>query len=250
MTVTGCQGPFKRGSGGVCGCDCKCCPPPCCCLVSVFFDCGSDVSIINPDGCPSVTPVASLWGDLNLPSPPQEIPEFTHEPIASPDFKFTLGSKSASCSVPCETVCVPVSCGGITPCCCIEIVDGILLAVGNGFVTAPATISLPDCDPLTVLINGFPPPVFVCDCDPIVVTLISGNECCCCNQIGVLCSPCPAPVGYHRPIRPLWRRKVDPRLGKTKINPKTGRPILVLDKMELARRLIARQKKLQRRKKN
>lgn len=246
--VTGCNGPFKRGRGGInaCGCNCKCCPPCCYGVVSVFFDCGGAQSPTNPAGCDfTVTPFQM--------APPQQMPTFSNFPILSANGQFILGPTTCPSSVPCQTVCVPVKCGGNNcPCCCIEICDGnTLLSVGNGYVTAPSTVTVDGCLTFTVLINGLPPPVFVCDAEPICVTLAHDPDdpCCRCEPISVqpgCCPPTPGVaftglVAYQR--RPLWKRKTDPETGKLKINPYTGKPIIILDKSELVRRKILERKK-------
>jgi len=248
----GCTGPFKRGSGGVCGCECKCCPPPCFGIVAVLFDCGGPFDpTINPEGCDFNLP----FSPFNLP-PPQEIPKFSDKPVLSADGRFILGPATLPCSVPCQTVCVPIKCGGMDcPCCCIEICDGKILSVGNGYVTAPPTVELEGCLTFTVLINGLPPPVFVCDAQEIVVTICSdpADPCCRCEPIGIQPGCCPTDstiaTGFA-PMRkrPLFRRKIDPMTGKLRINPRTGRPIIVMDKLELIRRVQYRKKKLLRKK--
>lgn len=250
---TGCQGPFVNGTGGFCGCDCKCCPPPCCPIVAVYFDCGSPKSDDNPQGCtfsmslaPDSTP---LWADLNLQLPIPELPEFSKEPIRSKDGRFKLGNGSVPCSVPCANICVELKCGGgSTPCCCLQIKDGKILSVGNGYVTAPTTVPIDnDCTQATVLLNGNPPPIFVNDGAEIIVTLIPDHtDCCQCQQVNVLCAPCPKSMGFASKQIPLWKRKTDSRTGKIKINPKTGLPLIMINKAELLRRIIERTRKSRR----
>lgn len=250
--ATGCQGPYKRGSGGFCGCNCGCCPPPCCCNVAVYFDCGAPATDSFPAGCEFTTPECvptPLWANLDLPKF-ESIPEFSKKPIMSDDKKFIFGQGAATCSVPCETVCVPIYCDNATgyPCCCIEIDNGILYSVGNGYIGAPDTVLLPEgCDTsfATVLINGSPAPVFVCDGEQINVTLqLDGEVCCCCEPVGVSCCPCPTvSMSMAKPRRALWRSKID-SLGKLRVNPLTRKPFIQLNKTELLRRIKMREIRL------
>ena len=189
-------------------------------------------------------PFTATWDSLPLETPvPSELPEFSGSPIFSAGGDFTLGCGSVPCSIPCRTICVPLQCGGMgMPCCCLELLDGVIYAVGNGYVTAPTTIDMGDCGIGTVLINGSPPPVFVNDCEIIVVKVmtqiltIDAGSCPCmceCCQVDVKCAPM-TPMAM---TKPLWKRKVDPRTGKTKLNPNTGKPIIVIDNNELMKRV-------------
>ncbi len=239
---TGCQGPFCHGTGGWCGCNCKCCPPPCCPVIAVYFQCGAPYSPSNPAGCVFPTPMAP-WAELDLPLPIPELPKFSHKPIISEDSKFMFGSGPIPCSVPCETICVELRCGGMgMPCCCLELLNGRILSVGNGYVTAPSTVTIPGrCDIADVYINGLPPPVFVLDCEEIVVTVVPRDTTCCqCQQINVACAPCPITTFA---LKPLWKRKIDSRTGKSKYDPRTGKPLLRINKNELMRRVLSRIKK-------
>ena len=123
------------------------------------------------------------------------------------------------------------------PCCCLELLDGIILSVGNGYVTAPTNVSAGQCGNALVYINGSPPPVFVEDCEPIEVTLVLTDGTCCttCSPIDIACAPCPITSFAAR--KPLFKRKVDLRTGKVKLNPNTGKPIIVLNKTELLKRI-------------
>ncbi len=250
---TGCQPPYCHGTGGFCGCNCKCCPPPCCPVIAVYFDCGSTQSPDNPQGCP---PSVSLWEDLplELPLPQDDLPDFFKGPIFSEDRKFTLGLGSIPCSIPCQTICVEIRCGGFDlPCCCLELLDGRIFSVGNGYVTAnELTVEVPGCGTADVLINGLMPPVFVSDCEEIIVTLqLRDQTCChCTNQIDVQCSPCTPRFSMAAVKAPLWKRKIDPRTGKTKLNPNTGKPIIVINKTELLKRVKKRVNQSKRRSKD
>lgn len=253
---TGCQGPFVNGTGGFCGCNCKCCPPTCCPFVAVYFDCGSAATPENPSGCTfpmSLAPRENpLWTDLTPQLPTPELPEFNNDPILSKDGRFRLGTGSVPCSVPCSNICVELTCGGgETPCCCIQIKDGKILSVGNGYVTAPTTIPIDnDCTEATVFLNNMPPPIFVNDGQEIIVTLMPMDaECCECRQTEVLCAQCPKPMGFANKLYPLLQRKTDKRTGKIKINPKTGLPLITINKAELVRRILARTQKSRRRRK-
>jgi hypothetical protein len=246
---TGCQGPFCHGTGGFCGCNCKCCPPPCCPVVAVYFDCGASQSSTNPGGC-TFTPKTEAWANLQLETPTLEVPMFSNKPILSKDSAFIYGASVTNCSVPCETICVQLSCGGNNmPCCCLEICDGKVLSVGNGYVTAPTTVEIPGCLTGTVLLNGQPPPVFVCDCQEVCVSIVTENNCCMCQQVDVKCSLCPTSLKPLLRHKPIWKRKIDSRTGKTKINSTTGLPMIVIDKKELSRRIATRIKQSRRRRK-
>lgn len=242
---TGCQGPFCHGTGGFCGCNCKCCPPPCCPVISVYFQCCPPASSDPPPSVPF-----GLWENIQVKATvPAELPDFDQTPIFSADREFTFGYANLPTSCPCETVCVEIKCGGIMPCCCLELIDGKILAVGNGYVTAPTEVDVGSCGPALVYINGLPPPVFVNDCEEINVTLLlSGGTCCDhCTPIDIVCAPCP--ITSFAASRPLWKRKVDARTGKVKLNPNTGKPIIVLNKTELLRRIKHRMEQSKRRSK-
>lgn len=138
------------------------------------------------------------------------------------------------------------------PCCCLELLAGKIYSVGNGYVTAPTSVSVSGCGEALVYINGSPPPVFVSDCEEITVTIELINQTCCtvCQQIDVQCAPCePMAMTMAMTKTPLTRRKIDPRTGKTKINPNTGTPIIVINKNELIRRVEDRIRRSQRRNK-
>jgi hypothetical protein len=243
---TGCSGPFCHGKGGWCGCNCKCCPPPCCPVIAVFFDCGAPQTPQNPQGC-VFSPPMSAWDDIQVPLP-APMPEFSRKPIVSDDKRYAFGQSVSNCSVPCETICVELRCGGSDkPCCCLELLNGKIFSVGNGYVTAPSTVSIPGCETADVYINGFPPPVFVNDCEEIHVTIVTENDCCQCQQIDATCSLCPVSLRYARQ-KPLWSRKVDARTGKMKINPKSGMPIITINRTELIKRIFTRIKMLRRKK--
>lgn len=258
---TGCVPPYCHGTGGFCGCNCRCCPPPCCPVIAVYFDCGALRTQDNPAGCDPPTSFAeTAWSNLELEFPAPELPDFSDKPIFSADGSFTLGCGSVPCSIPCRTVCVELKCGGFgLPCCCLELLGGKIFSVGNGYVTAPTTIDMGGgCGIGTVLINGSPPPVFVNDCEEITVELIteiftidSGScPCICkCTQVDIQCTPCFTPMAMSK-AKPFWKRKVDPRTGKTKINPNTGQPIIVISKKELMKRVLMRIKKSKRRSKD
>lgn len=237
---TGCQGPYCHGTGGFCGCNCKCCPPPCCPVISVYFQCCPPPS----SGLTSQPAPATSWDNLPVDIPiAKELPDFTSKPIFSEDKRFILGLGSNPPSCPCETTCVELQCGTNLPCCCLELLGGIIYSVGNGYVTAPSTIEVPNCGMANVFINGLSPPVFVNDCEEINVSLVVTDMSCCptqCVQIEALCSPCPLMMTAKTP---LWRRKIDARTGKTKINPTTGKPIILLNKAELIKRVLSRKKK-------
>lgn len=271
---TGCQGPFVNGTGGFCGCDCKCCPPTCCKIISVFFQCGADFSMDNPDGCKfsmsllSLTedpllaecgpfpnleaPISLIWADLVSHIPIPELPKFHTEPILSEGGQFRLGGGSVPCTVPCKNICVEVTCGGgPTPCCCLQLTDGKIISVGNGYVTAPTTVPIDnDCTEGTVFLNGMAPPIFVNDGQQITVTVTpQDTDCCECQQTDIQCAPCPMSMGFASKGFPLWKRKTDSRTGKIKINPKTGLPIIVINKAELKRRILERTSSSRRRRK-
>ncbi len=247
---TGCQPPYCHGTGGFCGCNCNCCPPPCCPVISVYFDCGTPYN--DPDnlaGCHfDAMPFATTaWDNLEIqPQVSPDLPNFSDTPIFSENGDFTLGCGSVPCSIPCSTVCVEVECGGFgMPCCCLELLDGKIYSVGNGYVTAPTTIDVGGCGIAYVYLNGSPPPIFVNDCEEIVVTIsgftVAFGSCPCpcrCEQIDIKCSPCVTPMAMA--AKPLWKRKIDPRTGKTKLNPNTGRPIIVINKKELMKRVLKR----------
>jgi hypothetical protein len=235
---TGCQGPFCHGTGGWCGCNCKCCPPPCCPVIAVRFSCGSDC---GPHAMAPQFP-AVQW---NVPSQPlPKLPDFSLGPIISEDGTFSF--HNTNCSIPCETVCVELRCGGSLPCCCLELLNGQILAVGNGYVTAPTTVNITDCGIGYVYINGLPPPVFVQDCELITVSIVTSDPLCCiCHQVNISCGACPPTM---LAMAPLWKRKIDKRTGKVKVSPSTGKPVVVISKDELRRRVKNRLLKSRRKK--
>ncbi len=244
---TGCQPPYCHGTGGWCGCNCNCCPPPCCPIIAVYFECGT--ACASPTMLNAHIPTKTAWDNLPIQGlPPSEIPGFDPTPILSENGRFSFGN--SPCSIPCETKCVELSCNGFgMPCCCLELLDGKIYSVGNGYVDAVDTITLQeDCGQTgTVLINGQPPPVFVQDCEEIIVTIVPEDPTCCdCKQVDVQCAPCSLMANK----KPLWKRKIDPRTGNTKINPNTGRPLIVLDRFELKKRVLARINQLKKRRGN
>lgn len=241
---TGCQPPYCHGTGGWCGCNCKCCPPPCCPIIAVYFECGSYCAA--PTMLNAQIPSGTPWDKLPIQGLPQsELPEFDPNPILSENGRFSFGD--SPCSIPCETRCVELFCGGFgMPCCCLELLNGKIYSVGNGYVDANETIILQEeCGNAgTVLINGQPPPVFVQDCEEIIVTIVPDDpSCCSCTQVDVQCAPCSLMANKS----PLWKRKIDPRTGKTKVNPTTGKPFIVMDRFELKKRVLARINQLKRR---
>lgn len=182
------------------------------------------------------------------------MPTFDPRPIISKDKRFIFGATAGNCSVPCETVPVPVSCGSSPACCCLELLDGEIVAVGNGYVTAPEEITAGqpgdnNCTKYFVKLNGQTPPVWVNDCESVTVTLEPESGCCECNQADIQCGPPTSFRGMFSPANRLWKRKTDPIGGKVKINPKTGKPLVVIDKRELLRRLAIRKSNLRFRKK-
>lgn len=244
---TGCQPPFCHGTGGFCGCNCKCCPPPCCPCIMVYFQCCPPSTLALAVSPGEFDAPATTWDNLPLEIPIPELPDFNSKPIFSIDGRFTLGFGSVPSTCPCETICVEIKCGGnMMPCCCLELLNGIIYSVGNGYVTAPTTVIIPGCGVATVYINGLPPPVFVNDCEEIIVTLVVNSPCCAteCQQVNAVCTPCGILAMTKAPI---WKRKVDSRTGKTKINPNTGKPIIVINKKELMKRILNRIKKSKRR---
>lgn len=372
--ATGCQGPFCHGTGGWCGCNCKCCPPPCCPVVSVRFQCVLNppctvsvcccpdpvpdtlhmkISLGTPAGCPPLNnltwqivydsvnewwygettvmsdpgcgpqvlvkltmtlkcnisciweatltidnPVTSItffptvvscnplhlqvasWtlpgcplcsgasttsfditanapspfmmGQDNLPGPPQPMPKFDKKPIFSKKKNFLFGGPfPTSTSLPIQPVCVPISTAGAQPgVCCFEIIDGGIVAVGNGYVNAPTSIvSDNGCDSYNVKINGQTPPVWVNDCQAVVVTLEPVNSCCVCEFLDLSCGPCEASATMlYLPQSRLWKKLVNRSNNKIRINPETGLPYVYIDKAELIRRVIERRQKLRRKK--
>lgn len=236
----GCQGPFVNGTGGWCGCDCKCCPP-------------DDMvqSILLTFGPPAPAPMAAgeytANHHLNLPGPPQEMPEFDTSPIVSENMRFVFGAPGPLCSVPCEAFNVIIKPGPVNPLCGFQVINGNIIAVGNGFVTAdPLTHTIPDCGTIQILINGQVPPVLVADGQLITVTLMyldPWNEfCCACVELVQV------PGMYLRAIEKGKLFKYAMVGKKPKINPLTGLKMVVIDKAEVRRRIEARMKQLRRKK--
>ena len=210
----------------------------------MYFDCGAPQSVTNTQGCVFTTPTMGMWENLSLDVPKLQLPQFSNDPIMSADSQFIYGAAVTNCSVPCQTVCVPLMCGGNNlPCCCLELLNGKILSVGNGYVTSPPTVEIPGCLTATVYINDQLPPVLVQDCQEITVTLKTENNCCMCQQVDVKCAACATntirPTLKHKA---LWQRKLDTRTGKTKVNKKTGKPVITLNKNELLRRIASRTK--------
>jgi hypothetical protein len=244
--ATGCQGPFVNGSGGWCGCDCRCCPPEdmITCVLIVY-------------GPPPEQPMPMTQGSftadhgLELPGPPQEMPSF-ERPSLSFDGRFIFGGPAQTCSVPCEAFNVRVTPGGPTPLCGFQYTNGEIIAVGNGHVTAdPIDRDVPGCGTLKVQINGQDPPVFVNDGGVITVTLFYEDpwNSFCCECIEILEVPGCYQMAMLRPMgmRGLLKRSM--KAGKPRINPTTGLPMIVMDKKEIIRRLQQRQANLRRHKK-
>lgn len=237
---TGCQGPFRFGTGGWCGCNCNCCPPECCSVVTVYFDCGAIRDEDNPEGC---DPPMASWTGLKLPGPPQPMPEFSNEPVLSSDSRFIFGEGMGSCSAPCETIPVPIACGGgPTPCCCLEILpDNRIRVVGNGYIAVPdAIIAANSCGSYTPKINGQNSPLFVYDGQIVTVTLEPEIECCTCYEVDVRCGPPESTSFSFKPAKRQWKSRT---LGKLRVNPETGKPYVALNKEEIMRRLRNRFKR-------
>lgn len=243
--ATGCVGPFAHGTGGFCNCNCGCCPPRCCSVISVYFNCGAPQSSINSQGCP-VTSFLDPNDFLDqTPVWQVETPVFQEQEELSLDFLSLFGAGMSNCAVACSTTCVAVTCDSSnSPCCCLEIFNNKLLAVGNGHVTAPSTVIVAECQTLTVKLNGSLPPILVNDAQEIIVTITSSNSCCTCSRLTMRCAACTSgPLSFWE-SKPLWKKIIDYPTGKIKINPKTGSPMIVLDKKELLKRLIERKKRL------
>ncbi len=185
---------------------------------------------------------------LDLPGPPQEMPSFDEPQPISHDKGFLFGGPSRTCSVPCATwdvILTPAT--GNTPLCGFQVHDCNIIAVGNGNVMAtPVTHDVPSCGTIKVQINGMDPPVFVTDGSTITVSLVYQDPwnvwCCACIEV------CPhAMLGMMGIMKSLLRYKTGK--GKVKLDPKTNRPIIVIDKKELMRRIIERRQRLRRKKK-
>lgn len=241
--ATGCQGPFCHGTGGWCGCNCKCCPPPCCPVVSARFQC-----VLNPP-CPPAMAEDIVWQD-GLPEPPQPMPTFDKKPIFSKNKNFLFGGPfPTSTSLPVQAICVPIF-PGSPGVCCFEVINGGIVAVGNGYVNAPTSIVADNgCNNYKVKINGKVPPVWVNDCDPIVITLEPVETCCVCQLVDISCGPCQNNIGMlYLPQNRLWKKLINRSNNKIRINPETGLPYIYIDKAELLRRIIERRQKLRRKK--
>lgn len=236
--ATGCTGPFVNGTGGWCGCNCKCCPPA---------DMVTSVTVVF--GPPPPLPLAETTQrsnyahkDLNLPGPPQEIPSFDNKAILSKDKRFLFGGPSMACSVPCNTWSILLTPAAPAPVCGFQVHDCVIKAVGNGWVQAtPSTYVVPDCGTIKVEINGLDSPVYVTDGSIITITLTYTDPwniwCCACVEV------CPT-AGMS--VMSLLRYKTTS--GKQRIDPETGLPIVVIDKAELLRRVIERRQRLRRKK--
>ena len=183
-------------------------------------------------GGSSSKPTPNAYRDVQLPEWDQKIPSFTEPRPVSPDGTFVLGDNG---SIPCEVIPVEVKCASVDGCCGLQTINGKIVAVGNGYVTATTPISADNgCGEYDVTLNGATPPVWVNDGDIITVELISTGSGCTCTPIGT----------EIKPIVRLWKKLTDRRTGKMKINPKTGKPRIVLDKGELLRRIQLRQERL------
>lgn len=227
-------------------------------IFDVNFDCvGADC-----DGAVMIKVYECPIGLLALPGPPQPMPKFDKKTIMSKNRRFLFGGPfPTSTSLPIQPVCVPLVPGGgsamfgglfgdpLPGVCCFEIIDGQIIAVGNGYVNAPASITADNgCEAYTVLLNGQTPPVWVNDCEPITVTVTPDDSCCVCEFIDIQCGPCDGMGMLYAPSNRLWKKVVSNTNKKVKINPKTGLPYIYIDKTELLRRVVARRQHLRRRK--
>ena len=198
--------------------------------------------------------------------PPQPMPTFDRKPIMSKNRRFLFGGPfPTSTSLPIQPFCIPLVCGvtggamaafGDGPFgaplpgpCCFEILDGIIVAVGNGWVNAPASIAADNgCVSYNVFLNGMKPPIWVNDCETITVTVSPVDDCCVCELIDIKCGPCDGLGMLYAPSNRLWKKVVSNTNKKVKINPETGLPYIYIDKAELLRRIVARRQHLRRRK--
>lgn len=225
---TGCQGPFVRGVGGWCGCDCKCCPPEGHCAVVAIFGPPASMTLAATEEVKTL----DKWAEIHkVPKEFINLPDFKTIEEATFDKEMGFLGMDVTCSIACDSLSVPISVGGSsTPACLIQIIGSQLFVVGNGTVTAPSTIDGGDCGTLTVKINGQSPPVFLCDGEEIVITL-EADDCCNCELIGVAA----VPMAAHK----LWQKRTIE--GKAKMG---------INKQELIRRIATRKKFIARRKKS
>jgi len=181
-----------------------------------------------------------MW-NLNLPGPIQPPPSFNYRLIRGNNSAF--GGPANNCSIPCNPFTViikPCNVGGV---CGFQIIEGHhAQAVGNGCVDVdPSLINDINCEDIQIKLNGLTPPIYVNDGDIIDITLefINPDKKCCCVLIGMYPGLSMWAAKPH-----LFLRKVDSATGKPKINPRTGKPIVVVDKRELIKRLAARKQSL------
>lgn len=177
-----CNPPFCHGSGGWCDCSCGCCPPDDCGTITIAFKCGTP-SDIYPSGCVCATPFR-----MRNTKKPIYFPKFTQEKITSENGEFVFAQ---SCSVPCTDTTVTLTTTG----CCLELLGGVIYAIGAGTITATASPSTgsDSCGTLTPKINGTPNTLDVADCTILTITMSGEDEdCCpCCAGITTLLDPTP-----------------------------------------------------------
>lgn len=90
-----------------------------------------------------------------------------------------MSSSSSSCSANCsaELILVPLGCCG----CGIEVSNNIAYSVGCQYITYSSFVDECDCI-LDILINGFIPPVYVEDGEPITIELEIKESCTLCTE--------------------------------------------------------------------
>lgn len=180
ITRNACVPPYCLGTGGWCGCNCKCCPPsPCYATYTYVYDCGTLESEWYTGGGPNFGCPCPPFVPFRAPTMPIEFPDFNYRLLQEDEsgFVFAQSSSDPACIIPCAAHNIVLNTTG----CCLYGSGFSFTAVGSGTVTLSPCPNTP-CGTFTCDINGGGASVSVSDCDVVDVTITppSANCCDCC----------------------------------------------------------------------
>jgi hypothetical protein len=189
-----CKPPYYMGTGGYCGCNCKCCPPLCYKKWTYVYLCGTNNTqwqgIGNAQGCdcPSgasfALPLKENKFTKNLPSLEIDFPDFEYPQLET--FSFDLDEEenskqkvsalalNSACTIPCTTVTITVTTTG----CCLYGSGFSFNAVNSGIISISGCLDT--CgEPFGCSINGNGTSTFVGDGGAIDVIISPPSSYCC-----------------------------------------------------------------------
>jgi hypothetical protein len=176
-----CVPPYCLGTGGWCGCNCKCCPPsPCYSSWTYTYECGTLFTEWYSGGGPDLG--CTCIFAFRAPSAPIEFPDFNYRLLQEDENGFVFAQAGApgtdpACIIPCATHNIVLSYTG----CCLYGSGFSFVTVGSGTATlspCPTTT----CGNFTCDINGGGSSVTVGDCTTLTITITPPaiNCCSCC----------------------------------------------------------------------